>query len=89
MNGNLHSVTHHSMTDLFVQLGLPSQPAEIQAFIESNCPLDTHIPLYQAPFWSLSQAQFLREQVQDDADWAGIIDKLDTGLRRPVKPSGS
>jgi hypothetical protein len=72
----------HSMTNLFVQLGLPSSPAEIQAFIELNRPLATHVVLYEAPFWTASQASFLREEIQLDADWAGIIDKLDSGLRQ-------
>jgi endo-beta-N-acetylglucosaminidase D len=72
----------HSMTDLFTQLGLPSKPLEIQAFIESHRPLDASFELNEAPFWTASQADFLREQVQEDADWAGIIDRLDSGLRQ-------
>jgi len=72
----------HLMTSLFDQLGLPSTPAAIQAFIESKRPLDHHLALHDAPFWSSSQAAFLREQVENDADWAVIIDKLDSGLRR-------
>jgi len=77
MESNLHSMTH-----LFTQLGLPSKPADIQAFIDSNRPLAAHLALHEAPFWTPSQAGFLREQVQDDADWAGIIDRLDSGLRQ-------
>ena len=79
MEGNLHS-----MTNLFTQLGLPSKPADIQAFIESHRPLATHLALCEAPFWTPSQAAFLREQVQHDADWAGIIDRLDSGLRQTI-----
>ena len=71
----------HSMTHLFTQLGLPSGPADIQAFIETNRPLPTRFALHEAPFWTPSQAEFLREQVEEDADWAGIIDRLDSGLR--------
>jgi hypothetical protein len=71
----------HSMTHLFAQLGLPSGAADIQAFIEGRRPLPTSFALHEAPFWTASQAEFLREQVQDDADWAGIIDRLDSGLR--------
>ncbi len=76
MEGNLHS-----MTSLFTQLGLPSKPEDIQVFIESNRPLVKHIPLHEAPFWTPSQAAFLRDEVQDDADWAGVIDRLDSSLR--------
>lgn len=71
----------HSMTNLFSQLGLPSKPAEIQAFLESNRPLAARFALHEAPFWTPSQAEFLREQIQNDADWAGIIDRLDSELR--------
>lgn len=74
----------HSMTNLFTQLGLPSEPADIQAFIESHRPLAAHVALHEAPFWTSSQADFLREQVQEDADWAGIVDRLDGGLRQPT-----
>jgi hypothetical protein len=76
MEGNLHSMTH-----LFSQLGLPSAPGAIQAFIQSNRPLPRGLALHEAPFWTPAQADFLRDQVQDDADWAGIIDRLDSSLR--------
>jgi hypothetical protein len=76
--------TLHSMTNLFTQLGLPSRPADIQAFIEAHRPLAARFALHEAPFWTSSQADFLREQVQEDADWAGIIDRLDGGLRQPT-----
>lgn len=72
----------HSMADLFTQLGLPSDPGGIQAFIEAHRPVAAHLALPEAPFWTPAQADFLREQVQDDADWAGVIDRLDSGLRR-------
>jgi hypothetical protein len=77
MEGNLHS-----MTNLFSQLGLPSEPADIEAFIEAHRPLADGLKLHEAPFWTASQAGLLREQVLDDADWVGIIDKLDSGLRQ-------
>ena len=72
----------HSMTNLFNQLGLASEPADIEAFIEAHRPLADGLKLHEAPFWTASQAGLLREQVLDDADWAGIIDKLDSGLRQ-------
>ncbi len=79
MEDNLHSMTH-----LFTQLGLPSEPASIQSFIESKRPLAHDIALHEAPFWTLSQSEFLREQIENDADWAVIIDKLDSGLRQAL-----
>jgi len=72
----------HSMTHLFTQLGLPSEPADIQAFIAARRPLPKGMALFEAPFWTPAQAAFLREQVEDDADWAGVIDRLDSGLRQ-------
>ena len=72
----------HSMTNLFGQLGLPSEPGDIEAFIEAHRPLAANLKLDQAPFWTTSQAALLREQVLNDADWVGIIDQLDSGLRQ-------
>jgi hypothetical protein len=77
MEGNVHS-----MTNLFNQLGLPSELADIEAFIEAHRPLAADLQLHEAPFWTASQAGLLREQVIDDADWVGIIDQLDSGLRQ-------
>ncbi|MBI3131392.1 MAG: DUF2789 domain-containing protein [Acidobacteria bacterium] len=71
-----------SMTLLFTQLGLPSEPAAIQRFIETHRPLEARLALHEAPFWTASQAEFLKEQLDQDADWAILIDKLDSGLRR-------
>ena len=75
--------THHGMSDLFAQLGLPADPEAIQAFIEAHRPLPTGRALSDAPFWTSAQAAFLRDQVDTDADWAGIIDRLDSAFRRP------
>ena len=77
MEGNVHS-----MTNLFNQLGLASEPADIEAFIAAHRPLADGLKLHEAPFWTASQAGLLREQVLDDADWVGIIDQLDSGLRQ-------
>ena len=76
--------TLHSMTNLFAQLGLPTGPADIQAFIATNRPLAAHLALEDAPFWTPAQAGFLREEILQDADWAGVIDRLDSGLRQAI-----
>jgi hypothetical protein len=65
----------HTFADLFDQLGLPSSEAEIQAFVAS------HRPLPEDSFWSPAQAQFLREQLLVDADWAEVVDQLNVSLR--------
>ena len=70
----------HSMSSLFDQLGLPSEPTDIENFIAIHGPLGEGIVLYRAPFWSASQRAFLKEQIIDDADWAGVIDELNARL---------
>ena len=72
----------HSMTNLFKQLGLPSDPVDIEGFIGSHRPLAEGLKLHEAPFWTASQAMLLREEVLQDADWAGVIDSLNCGLRQ-------
>ena len=70
----------HSMKQLFAQLGLPNSDAEMAAFITQHRPLPNGMALADAPFWSASQAQFLREQIAQDADWAEKIDSLNAAL---------
>ncbi|CAN5387628.1 DUF2789 domain-containing protein [soil metagenome] len=70
----------HTMSDLFAQLGLPSEEADIQAFIASHRPLPGGAALADAPFWSTNQARFLREEILEDADWAEVVDQLNLAL---------
>jgi len=70
----------HSMSNLFAQLGLPNDKASIARFIETHRPLPESTRLSEAPFWNPAQAAFLREEIQDDADWAPIIDELNADL---------
>ncbi len=70
-----------TMTDLFDQLGLPSSPAAIHAFIAAHRPLDAGVPLHEAPFWTPAQAEFLRDEIIEDADWAVVIERLNADLR--------
>lgn len=65
---------------LFEQLGLPSDPASIDAFIAQHYPLPDTVKVSEAPFWSDAQARFLREELLDDADWAPIVDELNVRL---------
>ena len=66
----------HRLSDLFRQLGLPDDPASIEAFVAMHRPLPAGMALADAPFWTASQAQFLREEISDDADWAEWVDSL-------------
>lgn len=70
----------HSMSNLFAQLGLPSDAVSISGFIERHRPLPKAMRLADAPFWTPSQAAFLREEIQEDADWAEVVDELNAIL---------
>ena len=71
----------HTLSDLFRQLGLPEQPADIEQFIHRHRPLAPEVALADAPFWQPDQAQFLREEIAEDADWAELVDLLSALLR--------
>lgn len=70
-----------SMTRLFDQLGLNSAPPFIESFIAAHKPLPESVALADAPFWSASQAEFLRCEVAEDTDWAIVIERLNAALR--------
>jgi hypothetical protein len=72
--------SRHTMSNLFAQLGLPAEPAAIDAFIAAHRPLGDGVALYRAPFWTTSQRTFLKEEIIEDADWAGVIDQLNSRL---------
>lgn len=68
------------LNDLFVQLGLPSDDKEIDTFIAENRGLGSAQSIDEAPFWNKSQASFLRQALNEDAEWAEVIDELNTRL---------
>ena len=72
----------HSLPSLFKQLGLDSDPTGIEQFIATHSPLKPELHLADAFFWSKSQADFLRGEILDDADWAEVVDQLDVMLRK-------
>lgn len=71
----------HSISQLFAQLGLPSDVLAVDAFIAAHSPLPDHIKLADAPFWNAGQANFLRTQLAEDADWSPVVDTLNARLR--------
>jgi hypothetical protein len=71
----------HDLNSLFAQLGLPSEPSSIESFIRTHSPLPPAVRLSEAPFWTPSQAAFLREEILQDADWAEVVDGLNEMLR--------
>ncbi|PUE53183.1 DUF2789 domain-containing protein [Limnohabitans parvus] len=72
---------HHPFHELFAQLGLPCDGLSIAAFIKTHTPLAADIALPDADFWTSAQADFLREKLLEDADWANRIDQLSEALR--------
>ncbi|MDF2154371.1 DUF2789 domain-containing protein [Vibrio sp. CAU 1672] len=71
----------HSMRELFAQLGLGSSAAEIEQFVRQHRQRRDSVPLCQAPFWNKAQAEFLKQAIEEDADWAELVDQLDVMLR--------
>lgn len=71
----------HTFSTLFEQLGMPSDKQSIEDFIAKHSPLSSDIALQDAPFWSESQSHFLEEGLEEDSDWAEIIDELDALMR--------
>lgn len=72
---------YHNICELFAQLGLASDAAGLDAFFEQYAPLPNDIALWDAPWWSPAQAQFLREALKEDAMWEIAVDELNTRLR--------
>lgn len=70
----------HNLANLFLQLGLSADNDDIETFIENHT-LDDGVSLEEADFWTQAQAQFIKESRDDDADWSGMVDELDTRLR--------
>ena len=72
---------HFTLTTLFDQLGLPSEPDQIDTFFQAH-KLSAQQRIEQADFWSDSQSSFLREAIAEDSDWAELVDQLDASLRQ-------
>jgi hypothetical protein len=75
MDASLHTMNH-----LFAQLGLPADDTDIDRFIAAHRPLGNGVALYRAPFWTPAQRAFLKEEIIEDADWAPVIDALNSRL---------
>ena len=71
----------HPFSELFAQLGLPSDETAIRQFIATHSPLRPDIDVADAPFWTDAQAAFLKEEKLEDADWAELVDQLNLALR--------
>lgn len=40
----------------------------------------SNLSLAEAPFWTPTQAEFLSEEIMNDADWVEVIDQLNAML---------
>lgn len=65
----------HNLPALFAQLGLPNDATSINDFIISH-ELPAGTSLAKAAFWNPAQACFLREALDDDAEWAEVADEM-------------
>ncbi len=70
----------HNLRSLFDQLGLQSDEAALERFIEMHSPLATDVLLADAAFWSSAQASFLRDELIKDSDWVEVVDQLNVRL---------
>ena len=71
----------HALGTLFAQLGLPSDTASCEAFLESHSLEDGEM-IAEAPFWTPSQAEFLRAAFDEDSDWCEAVDDLAARLTK-------
>lgn len=72
---------HYAMNTLFEQMGLPAEPQQIEAFVQSHR-LAADVRIQDAAFWNSAQKAFLSESINEDSDWVELIDHLDTQLRK-------
>lgn len=72
----LHTPT---LVTLFEQLGLASDQASIDAFVDKHA-LPEDVKVSEADFWTPQQARFLKEELREDADWAPVVDELNALL---------
>ena len=71
----------HKFSELFAQLGMPNDPKCVRLFIQTHSPLNAAVRLEDASFWTQAQADLLKEELLEDADWAETIDQLNLALR--------
>ena len=80
--------TESSMTNLFLQLGLPAEKREIADFIRMH-QLPEDVRVSEAAFWNEGQRQFLREKTDSDGVWAIVVDQLNESLHEDATQAGT
>jgi hypothetical protein len=75
-------ISPKTLNTLFEQLGLPGEDDAIEQFVNTHGPLPRDRSIWDAPFWTESQKTFLRESLENDADWAEVVDELSALLHQ-------
>ena len=70
----------HPMSELFDQLGMPSDSNAIEMFIAKHKAATNNQPIDELAIWNPSQAEFLKQARAEDADWAEVVDELSARL---------
>ncbi len=81
--------TQHHFSDLFAQLGLPDDEQSIANFLIVHTTKEKDFRLPDLPFWTPSQAAFLKESLVQDSEWTGLVDQLSSALRAPIESDAS
>lgn len=79
------ATTQHTFSDLFAQLGLPTDEKSIANFLIEHTTKVKDFRLPDLPFWTTSQAAFLKESLVLDSEWTGLVDQLSSALRAPIE----
>jgi uncharacterized protein DUF2789 len=69
----------HTMENLFLQLGLSNTEVDIDNFIATHH-IQANDDIAHAHFWTASQAEFIKECLAEDSDWAEVVDHLNAQL---------
>ena len=73
--------SHHTLAGLFSELGLENNQENITNFLIQHNGIPSDIRLDKADIWSHDQAEFLKDSLTDNSDWAAVVEMLDTLLR--------
>jgi hypothetical protein len=72
--------TNPTLNNLFEQLGLAADEGSIDEFIETHKGLSNELHIENAEFWTSAQASFIKNALTEDAEWAELIDQLNSRL---------
>ena len=73
--------SNHTLACLFEQLGIENNRDNIADFIIQHHGIPRQVSLDKADIWTSTQSEFLRDSLNQNSDWAEIVDMLDALLR--------